>query len=84
MKRTAFVEMAKSKGLGKRDAKGKPVKGPDGGKATLRSDLIHYFTNTPEGQAAWAKRPRITGEGVADYLTIEEMVEALLLEVDEL
>ena len=84
MKRTAFVAMAKNRGMGKRDAKGKPVKGPAGGKADLRSDLIHYFTNTPEGQDAWARRPQITGEGVADYLTIEEMVEALLLEVDEL
>lgn len=84
MKRTAFVEMAKAKGFGKRDDKGKPVKAPTNGKADLRSDLIHYFKNTPEGQDAWARRPQITGEGVADYLTIEDMADALLLEVDEL
>lgn len=84
MKRTGFVEMAKSKGLGKKDANGKPVKVPAGGKAALRGDLIHYFKNTPEGQEAWAKRPQITGEGVADYLTIEEMADALIREVDEL
>ena len=84
MKRTAFVAMAKARGFGKRDDKGKPVKAPAKGKADLRSDLIHYFKNTPEGQEAWAKRPQITGEGVADYLTIEEMAEALIREVDEL
>ncbi len=64
------------------DAKGKRLPPLPGAREKLRQALIKYFKDTPEGQGAWDRRPRITGEGVADYLTIEAMVDAVLREAD--
>lgn len=82
MKRTELFAMAKAEGIGRVDGKGKPIPAPAGAREKLRKRLIQYFRDTPEGRRAWEKRPRITGEGVADYLTIEEIADAILLEVD--
>ncbi len=56
------------------------AKATRGNKNTLRRNLIAYFKDTTAGQSAWERRPRVTGEGVADYLTIEDMADALLVE----
>lgn len=82
MKRTELLAMARAQGIGLVDEKGKRIPAPAGAREKLREKLIQYFRDTPEGRHAWEKRPRITGEGVADYLTIEEIADAILLEVD--
>ncbi len=82
MKRTELINMAKKHGLLRRDDKGKKILPPKDARKNLRAELVSYFKDTPEGQAAWDRRPRITGEGVADYVTIESMADALLLEVE--
>ncbi len=83
MNRTKFKEIAQAKGLMKRDINNKKIHPEEGAYQQLRQNLIHYFKNTPDGQDAWDRRPRITGEGVADYVTIDEMVDALLREADD-